>query len=93
MTLGEYLKLVQDFKILQEFDMLPHDIKTTCTNAFMTVAENKRDIDFYAFKASFYIVFRIDDSEAMFLPGEDTLDTQKRNSEGEVINKKLTFGD
>ena len=61
MTLGEFMKLVQDFKVLQEYDMLYHEIKSTCTNAFMAVAENKRDIDFYAFKASLYIIFRIDD--------------------------------
>ena len=67
LTLGEYLKLVNDFKILQEYDMLPNDIKNTCTNAFMTVAENRRDIDFFAFKASLYIVFRIEDNENLMI--------------------------
>ena len=73
--------------------MLPQDIKTTCTNAFMAVAENKRDIDFYGFKASLYIVFRIDDGEDMVLHGDEVLDVGKRNAEGEMINKKFTFGD
>lgn len=71
--------------------MLPQDIKTNCTNAFMAVAENRREIDFYAFKASLYIVFRIDDNEGMVLNGD--LEIGKRNAEGGLINKKFTFGD
>ena len=68
--------------------MLPQDIKTNCTNAFMAVAENRREIDFYAFKASLYIVFRIDDNEGMVLNGD--LEIGKRNAEGGLINKKFT---
>lgn len=59
----------------------------------MAVAENKRDIDFFAFKASLYIVFRIEDHEGMILQGDETAAIGKRNAEGEVINKKFTFGD
>lgn len=81
------MKFVADFKILQEYDVLPQDIKNTCTSAFKAVAENKRDIDFYMFKASLYIIFRIEDSE----PGQRGAD-EPRQERTVQLNKKLTFG-
>lgn len=86
LTLGEYMKFVADFKILQEYDMLQHEIKDTCASAFKTVADNKRDIDFYMFKASLYIVFKIEDTASQ--RGEDEAQKEKASR----INKKLTFG-
>ena len=45
--------------------MLYFEIRNATTNAFMSVAQNKRDIDFYDFKVSLYILFRIDDTETI----------------------------
>lgn len=84
------MKMVVDFKILQEYGMLPHEIKTRCTNAFKSVAENKRDIDFYTFKASLYIVFQIEDPVAPLK--SDEADTQAENSRRK-ISKNMTFGE
>lgn len=53
--------------------MLPNNIKNTCTNAFMTVAENKRDIDFFAFKASLYIIFRIEENENLMIQDHEKM--------------------
>ena len=91
MTLGDYLKFVQDFKILQECDILPQDIKQTCANAFNTVSDNKREIDFFAFRASLYLVFRIEYNKGIVSKGGRIKKLTKIISKGEVKKREYTY--